>query len=623
MPCEKPKCYRTKTDKCIYPNSWIVFLQKNAGRGLSKSDLKIQYAAWKRDNFPSNSTVISRRDVLCDQLESAPIIRRKKTSSKKSSRGTKHGRGGEPIQTLDSYLLEQNERKVRARIRELVKMDVEQHKEEARILRGRIIEDENERENILLLRRKRAARIIGKRLIKRANQIRTKNRNRENRKRHDAQTDIAIGIRSSVAASICRRSDILIGAVRNHSSMSGFSESQPPRNNRQRAVQAAQVNRAEQANNNLEVSNSRAENIMKCRIGNDHFDQILNGYFPVLPVKQPAETICLYMNRAFRMDHVFVTQYLEQRERFLIYSGSTVNADQLYVKISSITKLNELKSFRYRTHVQKEVMRIFTNENGQNTIEFPVLVHSSISLLSNRPHVSSVESVVTIPGETVSHYLLNNMSLHGNIMANLGKILGKMHSKRVVHGDCHLGNWMYNSLNSKITPIDLERGIIFGTGSRNNDSLNIGMEFDFISLFRDFVGTLREKEGKYKGWTNRKKYEKIFDRFTAGYTGKNVSDLTDRDRHWKTLELKYLRTRQSTQDSRIIRLIEYDGHIQAGDHGITYRALYHPILSNTIEDHWDNVKNLPENNVSFPRTRPRQSPSASPDQRSHIRPRHR
>ena len=87
MVCERPKCYRTKSDKCVNPNSWILFLQKNGGKGLTRSELTTKYYAWKSTRFPSNSTASSRRDLLCDDIASSAsnkADKRKRTTSSQS-----------------------------------------------------------------------------------------------------------------------------------------------------------------------------------------------------------------------------------------------------------------------------------------------------------------------------------------------------------------------------------------------------------------------------------------------------------------------------------------------------------------------------------------------------------
>jgi len=54
MRCDNPKCFKTKTNRCMKPNPWIVHLQKNKGKGLTMEQLSQTYATSK--NLKSRST---------------------------------------------------------------------------------------------------------------------------------------------------------------------------------------------------------------------------------------------------------------------------------------------------------------------------------------------------------------------------------------------------------------------------------------------------------------------------------------------------------------------------------------------------------------------------------------
>jgi len=154
MTCERPKCYRTKSDKCVNPNSWILFLQKNGGKGLTRPELKNQYNAWKSTRFPSNSTPASRRELLCDDISSSPPSRsskksssRKKTISKKVSR-----RKSSSSPQSDAHMIE-----VRARLRRLIKEDVERKRQEDATIRMASEDDRSHLDRDAILRNKKAA----------------------------------------------------------------------------------------------------------------------------------------------------------------------------------------------------------------------------------------------------------------------------------------------------------------------------------------------------------------------------------------------------------------------------------------------------------------------------------
>ena len=68
--CVYPKCYTRKDgERCLAPNSWIIFLRNNSGRGYSRADMSRLFVEWKNEHFPSESTVTQRRIILCNDIE--------------------------------------------------------------------------------------------------------------------------------------------------------------------------------------------------------------------------------------------------------------------------------------------------------------------------------------------------------------------------------------------------------------------------------------------------------------------------------------------------------------------------------------------------------------------------
>lgn len=67
--CKRPKCYRTKKNKCTVPNPWIMFLQQNKGSNLTRDELSAAYKQWKTDvQYDELNTVSQRRFFNCSRV---------------------------------------------------------------------------------------------------------------------------------------------------------------------------------------------------------------------------------------------------------------------------------------------------------------------------------------------------------------------------------------------------------------------------------------------------------------------------------------------------------------------------------------------------------------------------
>lgn len=47
--CKPPKCHRTASGDCGYPNPWHTFLKLGMGKGLTDVQRKKKYATFKND----------------------------------------------------------------------------------------------------------------------------------------------------------------------------------------------------------------------------------------------------------------------------------------------------------------------------------------------------------------------------------------------------------------------------------------------------------------------------------------------------------------------------------------------------------------------------------------------
>jgi tRNA A-37 threonylcarbamoyl transferase component Bud32 len=74
--CERPKCYRSKSDRCSVPNPWIIYNKETAGKGMSMQQKKAGYVNWKNNIItPDMSTPKIRQFALCTHIQGSPLTR--------------------------------------------------------------------------------------------------------------------------------------------------------------------------------------------------------------------------------------------------------------------------------------------------------------------------------------------------------------------------------------------------------------------------------------------------------------------------------------------------------------------------------------------------------------------
>ena len=70
--CVAPKCFKTKKKTCILPNPWIMFLQQNAGKQLTRPELSQKYKTWKkRSGYDKLKSKQARNDYNCKKISKA------------------------------------------------------------------------------------------------------------------------------------------------------------------------------------------------------------------------------------------------------------------------------------------------------------------------------------------------------------------------------------------------------------------------------------------------------------------------------------------------------------------------------------------------------------------------
>lgn len=89
--CVAPKCYRTRRKKrglnhktlpgkCIAPNSWVIFMMRVSGQGLSRDEVSAKYAEWKsiwlsKNRGLSNAAAKAKMNkTLCSEVAQTTVF---------------------------------------------------------------------------------------------------------------------------------------------------------------------------------------------------------------------------------------------------------------------------------------------------------------------------------------------------------------------------------------------------------------------------------------------------------------------------------------------------------------------------------------------------------------------
>ena len=540
MVCERPKCYRTKADKCMNPNSWILFLQRNAGKGLTLSQLKTQYKAWKSTRFPSNSTVTSRRNLLCDDISSTPLPTRsiKTTGTRKSKRdisGFVKWKKTTSKEFLDD---------MRKHLACLVKEDAKRIKEENRIIAAASESKKNRlnRTTILLnariakalsekkkeeARSKRAAvkitkfiRVQTQRIKKNKADARKRKKSSEEKeevkrrkKSSDAKLkrDLADAERSEGRQKRARRQS---RAQSNVQSVSEVSSS---------VVHSVMV--MEQRTAQLSSVRREQESIMKCEIPSTYGSGLVgsgsNSLFKNGSSFQGADS-CSYIQQLFNMGDVRPTVlFVKPSPVYSIYTG-VYKSKSVFIKVSSIKTEYAHRLYDYRVHIYNKLSKLF---KGDSTVHISEMVGNNIvrvgtDELTGVDSVGSFESILTVPGSPVRSILVSGSTgddVRVEMVRKLGVLMRSMHDKFAFHGDAHLANFIYNSAKKSIYPIDLERCTIFKSGdsrqidrATDNDFSKVLYSLEYAMVSEDkYMPLMKEFCSAY--YNAKKKDDGTFD----------------------------------------------------------------------------------------------------------------
>jgi len=607
MTCERPKCYRTKSDKCVNPNSWILFLQKNGGKGLTRPELKNQYNAWKSTRFPSNSTPASRRELLCDDISSSPPSRsskksssRKKTISKKVSR-----RKSSSSPQSDAHMIE-----VRARLRRLIKEDVERKRQEDATIRMASEDDRSHLDRDAILRNKKAADDLreknrveraARRLASNYTKVLRSLRKKATAKKEKLRLARKKSYRKKESEKIAALAEAAAAALQRVATLEMLAkerdllrrEQEKAVIQEQKAARLALVNasrfsvspemhginrdlavaRSVQRTNELSTNNALERAIRReCGLSDTDLGKIM-GIYPGANKIRRGENYCDYTQRIFGMGSMIPTTLFSVRDRFIIFNGLSDDANFVFIKVGLVNDRKTLKEFRYRTHIQREVKRAMGTR-----ISLPVFKYSNIIGVA-RGKNAGIEATGGVRGNTsVLKFLAENKRAWPVVMTKLGQTLKKMHSRLVSHGDAHLDNFMYDSDGTgTIIPIDLERAIVFSEGGyiRSRKTIDEALMYDIKEAFmsiRQFVSNLYSKNN------SESDYVPYLEKFTKGYMGKE--DLQPREQLWNDRGIN-----PEKLDWKFLQFL--------------WTNKYSPILDGSIKSHWDGIRERSENNFNF------------------------
>ena len=593
MVCERPKCYRTKSDKCMHPNSWILFLQKNGGKGLTRSELKTKYDAWKSTRFPSNSTASSRRDLLCDDIASSPhvnskkIVSRKKTVSKKV---VKRKRTTSP--QSDEHMAE-----LRRRIRRLVKEDVERRREENNTVAMASEDDRSHLDRETILRNKRiaddlleniritkAAAKLASNYAKVIRSLRKKSKQKKEALRlarkktfnaerlHNLELDFTAAEQRVATLEMLgeKRKEIRRDQAKaaKRAKYNPFADSTGELKRKREDLAA----KKRQRDRELGINNISEKTVIReCGLSNSDMDKVLKIY-PGANKHRRGENSCVYIQRIFGMGDIVPTTLFSVRDRFIIFNGLTNDSSFVFIKVGLVSDTKTLKDFRYRTYIQQKVQKTLGS-----SVTLPKFKYSSVIGVS-RGKSAGIEATEGVSGNTtLLKYMGENRLLWPTVMKRLGETLRKMHNRQITHGDAHLENFMYDSNGrGSVIPIDLERSIVFSAGGyiRSKKTTDEALMYDVKEAFmsiRSFVGNLYES-------SSASHYVPYLEKFTQGYIGKE--DLQPREKLWmdpgvnpEKLDFKWL--------------------------NYLWSKKYSPILNDSTEFYWNTIKDKPENNFNF------------------------
>jgi len=517
MVCERPKCYRTKADKCMNPNSWILFLQRNAGKGLTRSQLKTQYKAWKSTRFPSNSTVTSRRNLLCDDITSSPLpIHSKKTITKRprpSRIGLVQWRKPEYKEMMDG---------MKKRLAGLVKEDTKRVREENRIIRAAKTKKNRQNRSTILLN----ARIAKALSEKKKEEARSKKALIKISKFISIQRKRAKGNAEKKKALKKIRKALDYMTVRMRIAQAKLNSQptiQPVTDVSPSSVNSVMV--VEQITSELTTVRLAQEALMGCKIPDSYGSGMVgsgsNSLFKDGPSFQNTDS-CSYIQKLFNMGEVRPTVlFVKPSPVFSIYEG-VYKTKSVFIKVSSIKTGYDQQQYENRIHIQKTVSKIFKDDSSVHISEMvgTDMIRVGKDESTGIDSVGSFEAVITVPGKTISD-LMRSGSIGDetriDILRRLAKLLRAMHDKLVFHGDAHLQNFIYDADKKRVYPIDLERTLIYKTGDKDiaraksndfstcfysiqraflSEELYLSMMEEFCSSYYSVVA--RRPNGRYK-----------------------------------------------------------------------------------------------------------------------------
>lgn len=593
MPCERPTCYQTRGGKCMNPNAWILFLKNNGGNGLTRPQLKQMYEAWKGNNFPSNSTVASRREVLCTQLI-GPLhhVTEMVEREQRIAREAKDLKRREE-EIVQMSLQDEQGRQLRRADR---RASLREKGRKAILMEARRRKALIEKEKAKAFAKKRAAlhakaiRALKKDIReKRKRIIQEKKRERdsasretiammkEDVRRTEKRLDTALNLRDirrkALKDSLFTDSPSTIAKKR-----SALVSKTTPRNLGAMEQRTEQLNLVTSAENAL---------LRGCGINESHLG-VSYKTFPRV-TKRRSENICEYIQRVFGMKDTYPTETFDTRQRFLVYRGVQTSGTSVFIKVSLVSEhpgrsnpvlenhngpisrsaidMTPIQEFLYKSHVHQSLDKLF---RGVPEVSVPRYYASGLSLIGtgSRAQYAGLEVVETVPGVTLLEYAMSeDPNRWDPVLWKMGKVLRAMHAKGVAHGDFHLGNVMYDSHKKKITPIDLERSINFSEYKRSEGTVKKSLQYDLTQAYTSIASMVRLRvvdESTHESVT-----ERIFDRFTRGYLG-TKAPLTSSQMIWK--------------------------HIKHGSVSILqaqYLNNYFKVLSGAMDSHWGVAKRRP------------------------------
>ena len=583
MTCEGPKCYLTKAHKCIYPNAWIIFLQKNAGKGLSRPELKHKYNKWKRAKLPVNSTVQQRRDFLCAEIARNPITPKNKTTSKKKTiprrkiSGTIAWRS--PSKDLKRAILEKTKINMAQTLRDMVKKDTKERRE--KISKIEIIRSKKKTRALLkkfqkhvndLVKKARKAKLDAKEAEKKVKKA-------EKAKKNAAKEVKRAKTRRTLALMAGAIYDIGIAKEAEEKKKEDAKVALAAKKLAQADLRVQEREMVGMENQDGDVgriireNNRRIEALMTCKIPSSHRKSILlfetkansrDGddveFFMGLPSYETNETSCFYVKRVFNMSETLrPLEFVGNKVDYIIYTGLSLHTP-VFIKVSSMRKESDLKLHRYSVHMQKKIHPIFKNNKLVSTPK--LLEHNTFSFDGGRGGVQAAE---TVPGITVGKFLRTEIAID-SIISKTATLLGEMHRKGVIHGDAHMENFMFDGLTGTLTAIDLERSLVY------TDNPNISeVQFESAKTYDVMFAGISIIFANNQNRRTKVPHERLLELFMKKYVGGPISA---GDRWWSSWPKDII-----LQDQI----------------GKAYQKLYLPVMVIAVANLWEKIRRKQEN----------------------------